>query len=160
VWELHKSGYPHLHVVARAGFIPQKWLSERWDQLGIGCIVDIRKVYKHETAAFYISKYLGKAVGDCARMLRNTRIISKSRNWLIADPEVSDLDELKGWTWAPVSAELWQVLADFASCGASLISRSLCSSRALLSLEHFFPDARKANLDALPLQIFTDPEDP
>lgn len=156
MWELHRSGYPHLHVVARSPFIPQKWLSERWSQLGIGSIVDIRKIFKHETAARYIAKYLGKATGDCARMLSGTRIITKSRNWILQDPMVSPEEELAGWTWAPVSAELWEILSDFAACGAALADQSRFSYRTLLDLATFWPDAKKANLGTLPLHLFRD----
>ncbi len=61
VVEATKAGEPHLHVLMRAPFIPQAWLSKQMQELIGARIVDIRRVDSVGRAAAYISKYLGKA---------------------------------------------------------------------------------------------------
>lgn len=60
VLELTKKGWPHFHFVARSGYIPQPWLSDRWDTLTGAPIVDVRKIEKTREAYWYVMKYLGK----------------------------------------------------------------------------------------------------
>jgi len=61
VWEATKTGYPHLHIVARSPYIPQPWLSKRWAKLTGSYIVDIRTIRDSRTAAKYVSKYIAKS---------------------------------------------------------------------------------------------------
>jgi hypothetical protein len=72
VLELQKSGYAHLHILV-SEYINQKWLSEAWESLGGGKIVDIRWVDIHRVS-HYLSKYLTK------ELLFST-ISSKSRRY-------------------------------------------------------------------------------
>lgn len=60
VFEETKKGEPHLHILARAPFIPQKWLSDTMNELIAAPIVDIRKVGRAANAARYVAKYVGK----------------------------------------------------------------------------------------------------
>lgn len=60
VWERTKSGWPHAHLLLRAPFIPQAWLSRAWENLTGAPIVDIRRVHTAGQVVFYISKYLTK----------------------------------------------------------------------------------------------------
>lgn len=60
VFEETKKGEPHLHIVCRAPFIPQKWLSDQMAELIQAPIVDIRKVGSAANAARYVAKYVGK----------------------------------------------------------------------------------------------------
>jgi len=60
VLELTKKGWPHYHFVARCGFIPQPWLSDKWDKLTGAPIVDVRALKKTREAYWYVMKYLGK----------------------------------------------------------------------------------------------------
>jgi len=77
VLELHKSGLPHLHILIDR-FIPQTWISNRWERLGGGRVVDIRKLKNLENAAWYLSKYLSKDA--MRRVPKGKRRFSKSRN--------------------------------------------------------------------------------
>ncbi len=61
VIENQKSGYAHLHILFDQ-FINHNWLKEKWEVLGGGSIVDIRKA--DNKAARYISKYLGKSMRE------------------------------------------------------------------------------------------------
>lgn len=60
VFEETKRGEPHLHILARAPFIPQKWLSDQMDELIQAPIVDIRRVGSAWGAARYVAKYVAK----------------------------------------------------------------------------------------------------
>jgi hypothetical protein len=61
VLEYTEAGIPHLHVLVDR-FIPQAWISESWEALGGGRVVDIRRVYDMHRVARYLSKYLTKQV--------------------------------------------------------------------------------------------------
>jgi len=60
VWEATKHGWPHVHMVARGPYIPQKWLSQQWLDLTGAFIVDIRDVDNARPLASYLAKYLSK----------------------------------------------------------------------------------------------------
>lgn len=70
VFEETKKGEPHLHIVARAPYIPQKWLSQQMDELIAAPIVDIRKVGSVKNAARYVAKYVGKGPKAFAALKR------------------------------------------------------------------------------------------
>lgn len=60
VWERTKAGWPHAHLLLRAPYIPQRWLSYAWKALTGAPIVDIRKVGDKRSVVSYIAKYLSK----------------------------------------------------------------------------------------------------
>lgn len=60
IWEETKKGYPHAHLLVRAPYIPQKFLSREWERLSGAKIVDIRVVRTEGEAAAYVAKYLTK----------------------------------------------------------------------------------------------------
>lgn len=60
VFEETKRGEPHLHILLRAPFIPQRWISETMDELISAPIVDIRRVGHKRNVVRYVSKYLAK----------------------------------------------------------------------------------------------------
>jgi len=55
--------YPHLHVVYRGSFMPQRWISQMWQACGGGRIVDVRKVEHPSQVYRYILTYLTKQAG-------------------------------------------------------------------------------------------------
>lgn len=61
VVERHKNGRPHLHILLRCGYIPQRWLSAQMSARLSSPICDIRKVASRARAAAYAAKYIGKA---------------------------------------------------------------------------------------------------
>jgi len=87
VLELQKNGNPHLHILI-SQYIPQAWISEVWDKLGGGKVVDIRWVDIHRVKA-YVSKYFTKsAVLAEADIPRSKRRFSTSRDIRIwEDPD-------------------------------------------------------------------------
>ncbi len=60
VWERTKKGWPHAHLLLRAPFIPQGWLSHAWNELTFAPIVDIRALHSPADVVAYIAKYLSK----------------------------------------------------------------------------------------------------
>lgn len=83
VFEVTKAGWPHLHVLYRGCFIPQKWLSWRLKVHLDSPIVDIRKVRSKKHATNYVIKYLMKQNTRLATVYRH----SNSRRWkIIHDP--------------------------------------------------------------------------
>lgn len=96
VVELHKSGYPHLHVLVDQ-YIPQAWISEAWSSLGGGRIVYIEKVKDLQKIGWYLGKYLTKEMllsPDAPR-----RRYSSSRNVKLGNLEKS------GWRPAKFTME-------------------------------------------------------
>ncbi len=60
VWERTAKGWPHAHLLIRAPYIPQHWLSAQWLTLTKAPIVDIRPIKDPLNVASYITKYLAK----------------------------------------------------------------------------------------------------
>jgi|SRR6185369_8142287 len=60
VFEETKKGEPHLHVLLRAPYLPQPWISSTMQELIEAPIVDIRRVGHIRNAARYVAKYVGK----------------------------------------------------------------------------------------------------
>lgn len=60
VVEFTMAGRPHYHVILRAPYIAQWFLSQWWAEIHLSPIVDIRAVRRRGGAASYLVKYLGK----------------------------------------------------------------------------------------------------
>lgn len=60
ILEITKAGWPHYHMLARAPYIQQKWLSDTWAGMTGAVIVDIRKIQKKDNVFRYVAKYLCK----------------------------------------------------------------------------------------------------
>jgi len=70
VMEAHTSGYAHLHVAQRGGFIERNYLVKRWIELTGSWNVDIRYIRNPGDCAAYLAKYMGKdpvRFGTCKR---------------------------------------------------------------------------------------------
>ena len=74
VFEAHKSGWPHMHLLLRAKFMPQQILKAMWkDIMGAGS-VDLRFIKDTGRVLAYIVKYIGKDLGKfegCKRWWRS-----------------------------------------------------------------------------------------
>lgn len=74
IFEAHKSGFPHLHLLIKGKFLPWKWLKNRWSKITGSTHVDIRRIKGGRDAARYVAKYLGKdlhAFPGCKRYWRS-----------------------------------------------------------------------------------------
>jgi hypothetical protein len=72
-------GEPHAHLLLRAPFIPQRWLSAMWQELTGWPVVDIRQIRDRDHAMYYVTKYLSKKPARFGTMKRFWR----SRDWQI-----------------------------------------------------------------------------
>lgn len=94
-WELHESGYPHLHLLCKGVYLPKSMIRYHWNALGIGYIVHIRQVDDDKQAAWYVTKYVTKTLTTVAATIRFTRLIQVSRGFLSHEPE-TPLPDLTG----------------------------------------------------------------
>lgn len=95
--ELHRSGSPHLHLALDTEFIPQRLLSQWWEEITGSPIVDIRVIRSERGMARYLAKYLTKA----HETLQRRRKWSQSNGFLppVVAPTLGD-DELPlGWRY-------------------------------------------------------------
>lgn len=94
VFEKHKSGHPHLHLLIRATYLPVKELRAMWESITGSFMVDIRKIDTVGKAAFYVAKYVGKDLAtftNCKRWWR-----SHDFNEPANDNEIDERDR-RGW---------------------------------------------------------------
>jgi hypothetical protein len=76
VFEETKKGEPHLHILLRAPYMPQKWISDTMNELIQAPIVDIRRVWRKHLVARYVAKYVAKgpkSFGDLKRYWHTKR---------------------------------------------------------------------------------------
>ncbi len=116
VWELTKAGTPHLHILSRGSYIPQKWLKLQWQDLGIGFIIHISSVKNAGLHAAHLCKYLAKDTGQTAASLTPMRIVQVSRGFLLDEPASSTADAYPGYAWVFSSQSPTEVLKPFLEC--------------------------------------------
>lgn len=78
VLELTKRGEPHLHIIVRGGFIPQKHLSAFMARAIGAPVVDVRMVREKSEVASYVAKYISKRpirLGTLKRYWRSTKFL-------------------------------------------------------------------------------------
>lgn len=74
VFEKHKSGHPHLHLLIKGKFIPWQVLRKMWEEITGSFMVDIRRISTVGQAALYCAKYIGKDLSSfphCKRWWRS-----------------------------------------------------------------------------------------
>ncbi len=99
VWELTHKGTPHLHVLFRGKYIPQKWLGIAWHGCGGGYIVDIRSLKSVPARAFHATKYLGKSTGQTAHAIAPLHVVQISKYYLLP-PDPKPLEsKYKDYHW-------------------------------------------------------------
>jgi hypothetical protein len=74
VFEKHKSGHPHLHLLIKGTFIPWQYLKRRWREITGSTQIFINFIRNTQQAAGYAAKYIGKdlsAFEGCKRWWRS-----------------------------------------------------------------------------------------
>ena len=80
VLEFQKNKAAHLHVLLGV-YIPQAWLSQAWQSIGSGRIVDIRYVDVHRVSAYLAVYLVGEKIMHTLELLaRRARIFTTSRS--------------------------------------------------------------------------------
>lgn len=120
VFERTKHGWPHMHILARAPWIDQKWLSDQMKELIDAPIVDIRKIQDQGRAAKYVSKYVGKdphVFEGCKRWWR-------SHNFDLGEWEPGPKIAF-GLKWREVDKTFDQYIADITARGYEIIEERM-----------------------------------
>lgn len=105
VFEETRKGEPHLHIVARAPYIPQRWLSEQMDELISAPIVDIRAVRGKKMVANYVAKYVGKGPRPFGKLKRYWSTPKYQLERKAAKPDT----EFPWSGWTVEKASLWRI---------------------------------------------------
>jgi hypothetical protein len=116
VFERHKSGWPHMHLLIRGPFIPWKWLSLTWKRLIGAFHVDIRKIHGPTEAARYVAKYIGKepfAFEGCKRWWR-------SHNYDLSKRE-HDRRPRFGFGWRQEAGTIGDFIDELRRTGAKIV---------------------------------------
>jgi len=100
VFEIQENGSPHMHVLMRGPYVPQKWIKAFWSAAGVGSIVDIRAAHSPIKEAGHACKYLAKETGQTAMRLAPLRIVQVSRRYELPTPERPARPQTVGYTWA------------------------------------------------------------
>jgi hypothetical protein len=77
VTELHKSGWPHWHLLCRSPYIPRQWLTDEWAKLTGATRIDLKKITNTFSSFRYLVKYLTKL----HKIEWTDRHVSYSRNF-------------------------------------------------------------------------------
>lgn len=113
VFESTKNGWPHLHILCRAPFIPHAWLSARCRDYLRSPVVDIRAVYSRRHASRYVAKYVSKSPHRFKGVKRYWRsqdyatqerapkpVADRNRAWLRSHYTVHDWEQIaQHWGW-------------------------------------------------------------
>lgn len=81
VWEAHKDGSFHMHVIANAP-INTRWLKDNAAKCGLGYQAKYDKVVNAGQVAGYISKYMLKSMPNATHYPKGARRIEVSNNWV------------------------------------------------------------------------------
>ncbi len=81
--ELHKSGWPHLHVLTRGAYISQRDLSERWAHHSGSFRVHIQLIRKTWKGIQEATKYYLKTAQEVHTESPNLPVYTHSRKWII-----------------------------------------------------------------------------
>jgi len=81
VWELHKSGFPHVHLASWGDYIPWQEILTTWRQLTGATHIWIAKISDNETPNHSWSKYITSAIPTRASIFNGLRRVQFSRNY-------------------------------------------------------------------------------
>jgi hypothetical protein len=102
VFEEHESGEPHLHILCRMRFIPQKWISKFMRKHLGSPVVDVRRITSQRAAINYVTKY----IADAPARYEHCKRYWSSHDWLVEPAQDAGFlpDLMGGWRRVPVSA--------------------------------------------------------
>lgn len=95
VMEKTEKGWPHLHIMLRARYIPHKLISDIMKELIDSPVVGIEKITNKSRVAGYVAKYCGKA----AAKFKTAKRYFQSQDYDIREEskEYDDTEALGGW---------------------------------------------------------------
>jgi len=107
--EATKAGEPHLHILWRGPFIPQRWLSETMGELLESPIVDIRQIRNQREVIRYVAKYVTKAPHHFGTSKRYW----STQNWETPADTKDDGPSVLGPGWQVVREDMFRVLYEW-----------------------------------------------
>ena len=113
VLEYQKNGNAHLHILLR-DWLDHRWVSEAWEAVGGGRIVDIRFVDMHRVS-HYLSKYLTKQMLECAPP--RARRVTTSRDIRLLEKQES------GFAWIMLRVPLLRLFDRYSSHKAARLDQ-------------------------------------
>lgn len=130
VVEKHKSGWPHLHILARTKWIDWKWLSlQMWEILN-SPIIRIERLFRKSKAAVYCAKYCGKAT----QKFQCTKRYWQSQDYDLR-PEPKEKKKYRaGWGWEISNFSLEEWIAFHLSMGHNI--KRIAAHRAEMHEAH------------------------
>lgn len=113
VFEAHKSGWPHLHILWRGEWLDQKWLSTQMASILNSPGVDVRYLSPGSRRAAYVTKYCGKA---------SHKFGTQKRYWMtpgyvLCKPTDVPRDFPKWWKWERDKRSLSQINTEWSQQG-------------------------------------------
>jgi len=99
IFEATQQGFPHLHLLARTSWIPERWLSNQWAELTASPIVDIKPISGPAQTAAYVAKYVAKGPAPFGS-LKRYRFSAHFRQTLPSS-ETAHLEEPMVWKIVP-----------------------------------------------------------
>lgn len=105
VFERHKSGWPHMHLLLRAPYMHWKVLRGMWDDIIGAYEVDVRQIKKKSSVLYYVTKYIGKQLEKfegCKRYWRSQNYCGAR----IKEPKHPDYEKRPYVTMGSVKAAL------------------------------------------------------
>ena len=121
--ELHKHGWPHMHILTRGVYVPQRMLSAEWMRLTGSFMVYIQAVKRTWKAINECTKYCLKTARQLHEAAPRLPVYTKSRAWLPEDWEDDkpEGDHLTPYTYARTS---WHgFLEHLEALGGDLVKR-------------------------------------
>lgn len=106
VFEATKAGWPHLHILLRSRFIPQKLISHIMSELINSPVVGIEYVHDKRRTAAYVAKYVTKEAtkfGTCKRYWQSADYDLRAE-----DPSISKRTLPGGWEIERLTLHKWE----------------------------------------------------
>lgn len=133
VWERHKSGMPHMHILVRGQYIPQSYLRAWMIRAGVGEIVHITAVTDPRAAVAEMLKYITKAADDVSEFFKGFRLINCSRNMVPDALPAPTAENTPDYIWVMCVKTAADVVAHLVNClGFTIDPRSLPGRLELL----------------------------
>lgn len=119
--EKHKDGRMHVHSLWNAG-VSKKWLKDNGRRRGLGYMADVSHVLTPIYAVRYVTKYIGKSLGDDVPL--HFRRVRVSRGWVDIPAPVTENSGLR-WEYVGSNGALELV---YRECRAKHITLIDCAT--------------------------------
>ena len=127
VFEATLNGWPHLHIIARAKWVSQKWLSKRMAALTGAKIVWVERIKGGRRTVNYVTKYVGKEPMRFATVKRYWR----SQDYLLPSDEQEGEEEELLEPWRIVQ----QNWIDYANSLANILVQPVFTRNSIVIID-------------------------